>query len=114
VFTSWAGRNPRLAPHRQPLRARPEFDDRRAVAVLPFANFSGDPEQEYFADGITEDIIALSRRLASLPSHRPQLDLHLQRKDCRYKEGRRGVGVRYVPRGERAQVRQSGSESLRS
>src|SRR5205085_397172 len=37
----------------------PGFDNRRAIAVLPFANFSGDPEQEYFADGITEDIIAL-------------------------------------------------------
>jgi adenylate cyclase len=28
-----------------------------AVPVLPFRNMSGDPEQEYFADGITEDII---------------------------------------------------------
>ena len=28
-----------------------------AIAVLPFANMSGDPEQEYFVDGITEDII---------------------------------------------------------
>jgi class 3 adenylate cyclase len=37
----------------------PAFDDRRAVAVLPFANFSGDPEQEFFADGITEDIISM-------------------------------------------------------
>jgi adenylate cyclase len=36
-----------------------EFDDRRAIAVLPFANFSGDPEQEFFADGITEDIISM-------------------------------------------------------
>ena len=36
----------------------PGFDDRRAIAVLPFANFSGDPEQEFFADGITEDIIS--------------------------------------------------------
>jgi adenylate cyclase len=27
--------------------------------VLPFANFSGDPEQEFFADGITEDIITM-------------------------------------------------------
>ena len=35
------------------------FDDRRAIAVLPFANFSGDPEQEFFADGITEDIISM-------------------------------------------------------
>src|SRR5215471_394701 len=37
----------------------PAFDDRRAIAVLPFANFSGDPEQEFFADGITEDIISM-------------------------------------------------------
>jgi adenylate cyclase len=35
------------------------FDDRRAIAVLPFTNFSGDPEQEFFADGVTEDIISM-------------------------------------------------------
>jgi adenylate cyclase len=38
---------------------RSDFDNRRAIAVLPFANFSGDPEQEFFADGITEDIILM-------------------------------------------------------
>src|SRR5260370_1014250 len=32
--------------------------DRPSVAVLPFANMSGDPEQEYFADGISEDVIS--------------------------------------------------------
>jgi TolB-like protein len=38
------------------------FPDKPSIAVLPFQNMSGDPEQEYFADGISEDIItALSK-----------------------------------------------------
>jgi adenylate cyclase len=35
----------------------PGFGDRPAIAVLPFDNLSGDPEQEYFADGLAEDLI---------------------------------------------------------
>ncbi len=42
----------------------PEAPSRPVIAVLPFDNLSGDPEQEYFADGITEDIIT---RLAQFP-----------------------------------------------
>ena len=42
----------------------PEAPSRPVIAVLPFDNLSGDPEQEYFADGITEDIIT---RLAQYP-----------------------------------------------
>jgi hypothetical protein len=37
----------------------PGLGDRPAIAVLPFDNLSGDPEQEYFGDGIAEDLITL-------------------------------------------------------
>src|SRR4051794_12515727 len=48
-------------PAAQPLAALP-LPDKPSIAVLPFQNMSGDPEQEYFADGMVEEIItALSR-----------------------------------------------------
>ena len=40
--------------------------DKPSIAVLPFANFSGDPEQEYFSDGITEDLITDLSKLSGL------------------------------------------------
>ena len=50
---------------------------KRSIAVLPFNNMSGDPEQEYFADGITEDIITLLSKHRWLFRHRAQLDVRL-------------------------------------
>jgi TolB-like protein/Tfp pilus assembly protein PilF len=43
-----------------------ELPDKPSIAVLPFTNMSGDPEQEYFSDGITEDIITELSRFQSL------------------------------------------------
>src|SRR5262249_59912251 len=40
--------------------------DRPSVAVLPFANLSGDPQQDYFSDGITEDITTELARFSEL------------------------------------------------
>jgi adenylate cyclase len=51
------------APMTKPLLALP---DRPSIAVLPFTNLSGDKEQEYFSDGITEDIIAELSRFSEL------------------------------------------------
>jgi adenylate cyclase len=52
----------RAARHPNDASKRPLLPDKPSIAVLPFTNLSGDPEQEYFADGIAEDImIALSK-----------------------------------------------------
>ena len=44
----------------------PAADHEPSIAVLPFTNLSGDPEQEYFADGIAEDVTADLSRIAQM------------------------------------------------
>ena len=56
----------------------PRLPDKPSIAVLPFTNMSGDPEQDYFADGITEDIINGVVASAVVFRHRPQFDVCLQ------------------------------------
>ena len=55
----------RQRPHRRS-GPRCPLPDRPSIAVLPFDNMSADPEQEFFADGITEDIITALSRLKGL------------------------------------------------
>src|SRR5437016_2538899 len=58
------------APAAQKRPAEPHkslpLPDRPSIAVLPFQNMSGDPEQEYFADGMVEDIITALSRFKSM------------------------------------------------
>ena len=44
----------------------PSFPDRPSIAVLPFANLSGDPNQDYFVDGLSEDLITSLSKFADL------------------------------------------------
>ncbi len=52
--------------HREPLVRGPSLSDRPSIAVLPFQNMSGDPEQEYFADGVAEDLLTTLSRIHDL------------------------------------------------
>jgi adenylate cyclase len=80
--------------------------DKPSIAVLPFDNMSGDPEQEYFADGIAEDIItALARfRRFHVIARNSSFSYKGQAKDIT-KVGRE-LGVRYVLEGS---VRKAGN-----
>jgi adenylate cyclase len=81
------------------------FDDRRAIAVLPFANFSGDPEQEFFADGITEDIISMLAGWRAFPVIARASTFTYKGQTVDIKNVGRELGARYVLEGS---VRKSG------
>src|SRR5215207_10133145 len=51
---------------RDAFRAAPTLPDKPSIAVLPFANMSSNPDQEFFADGIAEDVITALARYPSL------------------------------------------------
>lgn len=78
------------------------------IAILPFDNMSGTPDDEYFADGITEDIITALSKNRSL-SGCPQFDLRIQGPVGRCASHRGGPRRRIRCRGQRAQGRQPGS-----
>ena len=85
--------------------------DKPSIAVLPFTNMSGDPEQEYFADGIAEDIITALSRVQVALRHRPQLDLHLQGQGGRRQAGRPRARRALRAGRQRAQGRATASAS---
>jgi TolB-like protein len=83
--------------------------DKPSIAVLPFTNLSGDPLQEYFADGVVEDIIAALSRLRWLFVIARNSSFVYKGKSVDIKQVGRELGVRYVLEGS---VRKS-SERLR-
>ena len=81
------------------------LDDRRAIAVLPFPNFSDDPEQEYFADGITEDIISMLAGWRAFPVIARDSTFTFKGKAADIKKVGEQLGAGYIVEGS---VRKSG------
>jgi adenylate cyclase len=88
------------------LSAAPSLPDKPSIAVLPFENMGGDPEQEYFADGMVEDIITALSRFKSLLVIARNSSFTYKGKAADLKQIGRELGVRYVLEGS---VRKSGS-----
>ena len=73
--------------------------DKPSIAVLPFTNMSGDPEQEYFTDGITEDIITELSRFHSLFVIARNSSFTYKGKPVDVRTVSKELGVRYVLEG---------------
>jgi TolB-like protein len=73
--------------------------DKPSIAVLPFHNLSGDPEQEYFVDGLVEDIITALSRFKSLFVIARNSSFTYKGKAVDIKQVGRELGVRYVLEG---------------
>ena len=83
VFRVRLDRGP--ARREPPVRCR--LPDKPSLAVLPFQNMCGDPEQEYFADGMVEEITTAIARFPLAVRDRPQFELHLQGQGGRCEAG---------------------------
>ena len=73
--------------------------DKPSIAVLPFRNLSGDPEQDYFADGVVEDIIAALSRLHWLFVIARNSSFAYKGRSVDAKQVGRELGVRYILEG---------------
>jgi TolB-like protein len=77
----------------------PPLPDKPSIAVLPFANLSGDPEQEYFADGMVEEIITALSRISWLFILARNSSFTYKGQAIDVKQVGRELGVRYVLEG---------------
>ena len=87
--------------------SQPLVAPRLSIVVLPFANLSNDPEQQYFADGITEDLTTDLSRLTSVFVISRNSAFTYRNKPVDAKQIGRELGVRYVLEGS---VRRSGNQ----
>src|SRR6266581_129379 len=92
-----------LTPNTQPALAVP---DKPSIVVLPFTNMSGDPEQEYFSDGMTEDLITDLSKLSGVFVIARNSVFTYKGKAVEVGEVSRRLGVRYLVEGS---VRKAGN-----
>jgi len=93
------GQNAAKAPPPSPARQAPALPDKPSIAVLAFQNMSGDAEQEYFADGIVEDIITDLSKLSELHVIARNSSFTYKGKPVDVKQVGRDLSVRYVLEG---------------
>lgn len=79
---------------------------RPSIAVLPFTNMSGDPEQEYFSDGITEDIITDLSKISGLAVIARHTSFTYKSRSVKVEEVGRELGVDFILEGS---VRKAGA-----
>jgi adenylate cyclase len=101
IFTAPPGNG-----NRAPVQSStPALPDKPSIAVMPFANMSGDPAQEYFADGMVEEIITALSRIKWLFVIARNSSFTYRGQAIDVKQVGRELGVRYVLEGS---VRKSG------
>ena len=91
----------RILSENEATRSRPTLalPDRPSIAVLPFQNMSGDPEQDYFADGVVEELITALSRFRQLFVIARNSSFTYKDRAADVKEVGRELGVRYVLEG---------------
>ena len=89
------------------LPVNPPLPDKPSIVVLPFTNMSGDPEQEYFADGLTEDLTTDLSRHPQLFVIARNSAFTYKGKAVRIEDVGRELGVRYAVEGS---VRKAGDQ----
>jgi adenylate cyclase len=112
AFLLWSATRPSPAPEMAATPATlaispPPIAPRLSIVVLPFANLSSDPEQQYFADGITDDLATDLSRVAHMFVISRNTAFTYRNKPVDAKQIGRELGVRYVLEGS---VRRSGTQ----
>jgi TolB-like protein/Tfp pilus assembly protein PilF len=104
TLATWNGNEDRHMPAGD---GTPSLPERPSVSVLPFINLSDDPAQEYFADGLTEDLITDLSRVSSLFVIASNSSFSYKNKALDVRQVGRELGVKYLVQGN---VRKFGNE----